>query len=322
MDISVVIVSWNTRELTLQCLDSLADTGGLQTEIIVVDNASHDGSPDSIETLFPKVRIIRNPCNLGFSGANNIGIRQSMGDYICLVNSDVVVLRGCLSNMYHYMEAHPGIGLLGPKILWPDARTVQRSCMGYPTIWNMLCRALGMDALFPQLKIFGGFLMPHWRHNNVREVDVINGCFWMVRRSAMNVVGLLDENFFMYAEDIDWCKRFKDQGWRVVFYPGAEAIHYGGASSAAMPARFYVAKQYANYQYWKKHHSRRSTGLYFLILLLHEGMRVLLYSFLYRTQKDSIRLNLRHKARRSIDCVRLLMRMRFRPDAKLSHQDA
>lgn len=306
---SVIIVSWNTRELLLQCLRSLAAAGNSPDEIVVVDNASRDSSAEAVEAAFPQVRVVRNRRNLGFAAANNIGIRQSTGDFLCLINSDVVIPKGCLVKMRRHMQARPEIGVLGPKILWPDGMTVQRSCMGYPTLWNMLCRAAGLDSFFPKARLFGGFLMTYWSHDTLREVDVINGCFWMLRRSAMEEVGLLDENFFMYAEDIDWCKRFHDKGWKLVFYPEAEAIHYGGASSAAMPVRFYVEKQRANFQYWRKHHGRFSTEIFYAMMLMHESIRVLAYSLLFWKRKGPVPLQSGHKARRSIECLRSLIRL-------------
>jgi hypothetical protein len=311
MDISVIIVSWNTRALLLQCIRSIIDTTDPAPEIIVVDNASEDNSADAVNESFPQVKVIRNDKNLGFSGANNIGIRESSGKYVCFINSDVIVLKDCIGRMHAYMEANPDIGILGPKVLWPDGKTVQRSCMGFPTLWNMLCRAVGIDSLFPKVRLFGGHLMTFWPHDTLREVDVINGCFWMIRRSGIEQVGMLDENFFMYAEDVDWCKRFHDWGWKNVFYPDAEAVHYGGASSAAMPVRFYVEKQRANFQYWKKHHDRFSTAIYSSTLILHESSRALIYSLLYWDKGGPAHLLPRFKARRSIECLRLLTRIMF-----------
>ncbi len=311
--ISVIIVNWNTRELLLQCLRSLIETTDPAPEIIVVDNGSRDGSAEAVGAVFPQVQVIRNLTNLGFAGANNIGIRRSTGDTVCLINSDVVVLDDCLEKMRGYMERHPAIGILGPKILWPDGKTVQRSCMGFPTFWNMLCRSLGIDSLFPGQRLFGGHLMTFWPHDTLREVDVINGCFWMIRRAAMDEVGLLDENFFMYAEDLDWCKRFFDAGWKIVFYPDAAAIHYGGASSAVMPIRFYVEKQRANFQYWDKHHGRPSTLLFLGMMVMHETVRTVFYSMLYWDKKGPAHLLPSLKVKRSLECLRMLARIAFQP---------
>ena len=238
-----------------------------------MDNASSDGSPDAVRDEFPGVRLICNDDNYGFAKANNIGIRASTGEYLFFINSDVVVKAGCFEKMISYMDGHQDIGVLGPRILGPNG-AVQRSCMGFPTLWNSLCRALALDSIFPGMKLFGGELMAYWPHDDIRSVDVINGCFWMVRRKALQAAGPLDERFFIYGEDIDWCKRFHDKGWKVVFYPEAEAVHYGGASSANAPLKFFIEMQRADYQYWKKHHTALASTAFLFIRLLHHAVRL------------------------------------------------
>jgi GT2 family glycosyltransferase len=275
MKISAIIVSWNAKEFLLECIDSiLSQKVPASLEIIVIDNASSDGSAEAVKAKFPDVKLICNKDNYGFAKGNNIGIKASDGDYLFLINSDVVVREGCLNKMIEYMNEHPKIGILGPKIVGTNDR-VQRSCMGYPSLWNALTRALALDSLFPGSKLFGGQLLTFWGHDEVRAVEVINGCFWMLRRSAMQEVGLLDESFFIYGEDIDWCKRFNESGWKVVFFPDAEAIHYGGASSKNAPIKFYLEMQRANYQYWVKHHSRLASDAFLLINLLHHTIRII-----------------------------------------------
>jgi GT2 family glycosyltransferase len=206
-------------------------------EVIVVDNASSDGSPEAVRANYPAVQLICNSGNDGFARGNNIGIRASQGEYLFLVNSDVVVSDGCFEKLLRYMDGHPEIGMLGPRILGSDGK-VQRNCMGFPSLWNTLCRAVALDTLFPQSQLFGSHFLTFWNFDDTRPVDVINGCFWVLKRSAVDEVGLLDERFFMYGEDVDWCKRFRQKGWKVVFFGEAEALHYGGASSANAPIKF------------------------------------------------------------------------------------
>ena len=250
-DLSIIIVSWNTKKYLEECLTSLQTIdGNLSVEIIVVDNASTDGSPEMIRTQFPNVKLMETGANLGFAGGNNIGLKEVSGKYICLINSDANVPPDCLPKMHSYMEQQPTIGLLGPGMLRPDGR-VYRSGMRFPTLWNLLLRALFLDSLFKGSGFFGGYLMKDFQFDRTRDIDVLNGWLWMARREALNQVGSLDDRFFMYAEDVDWCKRFHLAGWRVVFYPEARALHYGGASSKNAPARFLVEKQRANLQYWK-----------------------------------------------------------------------
>lgn len=255
MKLSVIIVSWNAKSFLLECLKSVIEqTAQFDTEIIVVDNASIDGSVDAVRAGFPQVKLIKNTANLGFAKANNIGIAQSSGEYVCLINSDVTVLEGCIRNMADYLDENPRIGMLGPKILNSDG-SLQSSCRGFPTLWNNLCRALALDSFFPRLQVFGGNMMRYWRHDEIRSVEVLSGCFWMVRREALDGVGLLDERFFIYAEDIDWCRRFHESRWDVMFFPLAEAVHFGGGSSVNAPTRFHVAMQRANWLYWKKYYN-------------------------------------------------------------------
>jgi GT2 family glycosyltransferase len=273
MTISVIIVSWNAKSFLLKCLDSIfAQRHPDRMEVIVVDNASTDGSPEAVETAFPTVTVIRNDANYGFARANNIGIAASSGDYLFLINSDVVVEVNCFATMLQYMNENPDVGMLGPRINGSDGN-VQRSCMGYPTLWNTFTRALALDIAFPNSRLLGGQLLT-WGHDETRTVDVINGCFWLLPRAALDEVGLLDERFLIYGEDVDWCKRFNDCGWEIVFYPRAAAIHYGGASSANAPVRFYVEMQRATYQFWQKHHSRIAATTFLLINILHHAVRI------------------------------------------------
>jgi GT2 family glycosyltransferase len=239
-------LSWNAKSFLLECIESIlrqSATGPL--EVIVVDNASSDGSPEAVRDKYPAVKLICNAGNDGFAKGNNIGIRASSGDYLFLINSDVVVSEGCFEKLVRYMDSHPGAGMLGPRILGADGK-VQRTCMGFPSLSNTLFRAVALDKLFPHSRLFGDFFLTFWSFDDTRPVDVVNGCFWVLRRSAMNDVGLLDERFFMYGEDVDWCKRFAQKGWKVVFVADAEALHYGGASSANAPIKFDIEMQRAN----------------------------------------------------------------------------
>jgi GT2 family glycosyltransferase len=309
--VSVIIVSWNARKYLMQCLASLSDQAGrYPMEIIVVDNASSDGSPDAVADSYPNVRLIRNSENLGFAKANNIGVSASTGTYLCLVNSDVRVLPDCINRLVEYCEEHPDAGMVGPRIIGRDGK-LQRSCRGFPNLWNMFCRALALDRVFPRNKIFTGYSLSYWAQDCLRPVDILTGCFWLLRREALSQVGLLDENFFMYAEDMDWCKRFWAHNWPVVFIPAAEAIHYGGASSANSPIRFYIERQRADLQYWRKHHSRLAVAGYFLISCLHVFLRAVGYSIAL-VFKRSARQVYQYKLKRSISCLRWLISSSFR----------
>jgi GT2 family glycosyltransferase len=305
MSLSVVIVSWNTKKLVLQCLESLESTRShLPVEIILVDNASSDGTAETVCEQFPHVRLVQNESNLGFAKANNIGMSFSSGKYVCLVNSDVVVPEGCLEKMLDYMDKHPDIGMLGPKMVLPDG-TIGQSCVRFPTVWTWFCNALALDSIFKGTRLSGDFILRNYDHNKIQDVDVLTGWFWMVRREASDQVGVLDDRFFMYGEDIDWPKRFHEAGWRVVFYPEAEAIHHCGASTDRAPTRFYVEMNRANLQYFRKHHGWPKVIVFWLTMLLHQILRVIGYGFVYFL-KQSDRPATAFKVQRSWACIRWL----------------
>jgi len=304
-DVSVIIVSWNAKKHLIDCLNSLAENqDGYPQEIIVVDNASSDGSPEIVKKEYPHVKLIRNEENLGFAKANNIGIEAGSGKYVALVNSDIVVLRDCIKKMIEFMDRNPSVGMAGPRILNPD-RTLQVSCRHFPSVWNNLCQVLGLNKVFPKAVFFSEPLMKYWALDVERKVDVLSGCFWMLRRAALDEVGLLDEDFFIYGEDIDWCKRFHQAGWDVMFYPGAEAIHFGWASSNNAPIRFYIEMQKADLQYWEKHHSKAAQMIYWMIILLRQLVRIPVYAVRYVVYVKK-RETIRFKLKRAFACIGFL----------------
>lgn len=303
--LSVIIVTWNAKRYALECLESLhAHRSGLEVEVIVVDNASSDGTLQAIRSQFPGVKLIENESNFGFARANNIGIAVSRGKYVCLVNSDVLIPPGCFDNIVEFMERNPDIGLLGPKMLSPGGG-IGASVMRLPTVWNTLCCAFGFHTIFPRSKLLGGFEMKGYPYDAIDDVEVLTGWFWVVPRVALTQVGGLDEQFFIYGEDIDWCHRFRAAGWRVVFYPAAEALHYGAASSAEAPTRFYVEMRRANLQYFRKHHAWLAVAGYRLAIWIHELVRVAGYAILYCCSGRR-RPGAAVKVGRSISCIRWL----------------
>ena len=185
MQISFIIVSWNAVQYLTRCIASILDSNLTYSyEIIVVDNASSDGSPEIVQRQFPQAKLIINNSNLGFAKANNIGISQAKGSFLCLINSDVVVLKGSIDKMVEFMVKNPSIGMLGPQILGTDGK-VQRSCMRFPTLLNVFARALALDSIFTKSKLFRSPLMSSWNHKSMCRVDIINGCFWFVRATSI-----------------------------------------------------------------------------------------------------------------------------------------
>lgn len=305
-EISVIIVSWNAQNLLRNCLASIRATGGaLVRQIIVVDNASTDGSPEMVAHEFPDVTLVRSSQNLGFARANNIGIQRATSPLLALINSDVVVHPDCFQQLAGFLENHQAAGLVGPKIYGRDAR-IQHNCRRLPTVWNSICRTLALDRLLSRWPFFSGFEMWHWNHDSLTEVDVLSGCFWLARRQAVNEVGELDERFFFYAEDIDWCKRFGDAGWKVVFVPSATATHFGGGSSANAPLRYSIELLRANLIYWRKHHGFLGRFLWRLLSTVHYLVRFAARALLNLTgikKSDECR----HKLKEDFVCLRWLL---------------
>ncbi len=304
--LSIVIATWNGKRYASECLESLhASPVGVPIEIIVVDNASTDGTPDMIRTRFPGVHLVENQANLGFAKANNIGVALSRGKYVSLINSDVVISPGCLDRMLALMETNQDIGIMGPRMLCSDG-TVGISVRQLPTVWNTLCAALALNSILPDSTLFAGQSIKSDATGKIKDVQVLGGWFWMVSRKALEHVGGLDERFFMYGEDIDWCHRFLKAGWRVVFCGEAQALHYGGGSSADAPERFYVEMRRANVQYFRKHHGTLGAVGYTLAIGIHELARIAGYSVSYCCNHDR-RSEASSKVRRSIWCLRWLV---------------
>jgi len=307
IDISIIIVSWNAKDFLDECLHSIySNAPSCHFETIVVDNASTDGAPDLVKQKYPQVYLIQNAENLGFAKANNIGIEKSKGKYICLINSDAFVLEDCLDLMLNYINQHPKIGVLGPQVLNPD-RSIQLTCRAFPTPWRNFCRALNIDRLFPKSKLFGGYLMMGWSFDTVREIDCQSGCFMMVRRSAIEQVGLLDDSFFFYSEDKDWCKRFWNADWKVVYYPQAKAVHYAGISTKD-PVTLYIQQTRANLQYYSKHHGRITKLAFILTDAIHQLSRVLGYSIIYLIKPSSREISIQ-KIKRSRACLGWILKL-------------
>jgi hypothetical protein len=254
MDISVVIVAWNAKRYLELCLESLEKAPPRRSmETLVVDNASTDGTAEMLETRFPWVKPIKSAENLGFAKANNVAIRQCQGRHIALVNPDVIVLPGCLDALADFLDQNPKVGSVGPRVLNPDM-TLQSSCRQFPTLWNNLCDATGLATRFKNSRFFAGEHMFYFPHDRTLRVDVLVGCFSFIRRETFDAVGLLDENLFMYGDDVDWCRRCWKAGWEVIFFPGARAIHDRGKITAPYPVRFALAQQRSVLYYWSKYH--------------------------------------------------------------------
>jgi GT2 family glycosyltransferase len=233
MDVSVILVNYNVGTLIIQTLESLlASTDPqLDIEVFVVDNGSNDNSVSVIRQRFPFVKIIANVSNVGFARANNQVISLSLGRYILLLNPDTVLKEAAVDRIVNFMDTRPEVGICGPKVVLPDGRLDQACRRTFKTPSTYLYHGLGLNRVFTRSPTFGRYYLSYLDPDILTEVDSVIGAFLMIRREVVNRIGLLDERFFMYCEDEDWCFRAKQAGWKVVYNPEAEIIHYKGSSS-------------------------------------------------------------------------------------------
>ena len=244
MDLSIIIVSWNTSALLLQCLDSIYQTGSrLAFEVIVVDNGSPDDSVSLVEKHYPAVMLIRNTQNLGFARANNQGLQIGKGRYFLLLNSDTIVPPGALEALIGTADAEPTVGVVGPKLLNMDG-TLQRSWASFPSFWS---EVVGKN--FP-------FRTPVPNRPNTFDVDWIMGACMLVRRETLNDVGKMDEDYFFYSEETDWCFRIKKKNWKIWYITHAEIFHLGGGSTQRGSVIQLVRLYQGKLLYFKKNHGR------------------------------------------------------------------
>jgi GT2 family glycosyltransferase len=261
MMLSIVIVNYNAGNLLHDCLKSIyAGANGMPFEVWVVDNKSVDDSPAKVKSAFPKVRVIENACNVGFSKANNIAVSQCDSNYVLLLNPDTLVMGDAIDRMVDFMEENPTVGIAGCKVLNRD-HTLQLACRrSIPTPRVAFFRMTGLSRLFPKNKAMAQYNLTFTDANEVQEVDAVSGAFLMVRRKTIQDIGLLDERFFMYGEELDWCLRAKKAGWKVMYNPGAEIVHYKGESAKYNSRKAAFEFYRAMYLFHKKHfasdHSR------------------------------------------------------------------
>jgi len=241
LDLSVSIVNTNSRELLLACLESLA---GSDTEIVVLDNASEDGSADAVRERFPGVRVIAQELRAGFGANHNTVIRATGGRYVYVLNEDTTADDWGFERMVAYLDAHPRVAALGPKLVYPDGRR-QDSAWRFPT---PLVSALGVVTL-------GKLGVKQSRGDSPRPVDWVMGAAVLLRREALDEVGLFDEGFFLYSEEVDLQFRLRQAGWEVHYFPTVTVVHHESQFSAAIPERRINEMWRSRHRYWRKHHS-------------------------------------------------------------------
>jgi GT2 family glycosyltransferase len=266
MDLSIVIVTWNSQDHIRTCLDSIVRTEtSIRCEILVIDNASSDRTVQVVEQSHPQVGLIPNRQNLGYAHANNQGIENSTGRYVLLLNPDTEIQGNALNSMLGFMEENPNIGALGPKLLNPDG-SMQPSCREFPRFSTLLWEFSGLSRLFPRSKIFGRWRMGYFDFDRITEVDQPMGSCLMLKRETLNQVGSFDENFPMFFNDVDLCYRIKAAGWKIFFYSDAQVTHYRGASTSKAKRRMIWLSHLAFYRFFKKHKTGAGNRLLLLVL--------------------------------------------------------
>ena len=261
LDVSLIIVSYNTADLLDNCLCSIFKQTCCEFEVIVVDNASIDESVHMIKTKYPEVTVIANENNVGFAKANNQAFEITRGRHVLVLNPDTEIIGNAIEVMSIYMDKNPDVAALGVQIMNPDGER-QYSCHHFPTLWNHIINYSQLRCWFPKTTWAGMTDMTYWDYDEIREVDWISGSCMMIRTQALNQIGYLDETFFMYKEEVDWCYRAKKKGWKIVFTPEAKIIHYHGMSSISIKESKKISNNiseyyfFSQYYYFQKHYGK------------------------------------------------------------------
>ncbi len=289
-DLSIVIVSYNAVHFLRKCLKSvIIQTEGISYEIIVVDNASTDETQQLMTLEYPGIQFLRNEQNVGFAAANNMAISETNSRYVLLLNPDTEVLIGAIQKTLHFMDENPKAGISSCKLLYQDGR-FQANAYSFPTVWNMFAEATFLYKIFPKTKLFGSYHLSYLDYTKDNQVDWLIGAFYMIRREVIDTIGLLDEQYFMYAEDLDYCYMAKKAGFEVWYTSCAEIFHfYGGISG--INKRVAVWTHRSQIVYYKKHYGLAK--IYSLIFLKCFGLllRIIRYVLTGILVADKILLN-------------------------------
>jgi N-acetylglucosaminyl-diphospho-decaprenol L-rhamnosyltransferase len=282
-DVSVVVVTYNALPWIERCLESVR-----AYETIVVDHGSTDGTLELVRRRFPQVRLIEER-NTGLGAGSNTGMRVASGDYFLLLNSDAWAVGDAVERLVAFAEEHPEAAVVGPKLLNPDG-SLQRSVRGFPTLWRLTTEYFFLRKLAPGSRALNAFYASRFPHDEVREAEFLMGACLLVRREAADTVGLFDEDFFMFSEETDWCYRFRQAGWKVLFFPGAEIVHVGGATTSQNWGPMYREQLRGHLRFLAKHRGPREAERARQLLLA--SMRLRSVTFLgerRRTYREAAR---------------------------------
>jgi GT2 family glycosyltransferase len=288
MNLTISIVNHNNRAMLERCLAAVfAGTRNLEFEVYVVDNKSEDGSAEMVRDKFPRVKLIENETREGFAANQNKVLKRAAGEFVALLNNDAEVKPGALEILVDFMRRNPDAGLAGPRLLNPDS-SLQQSCYRTPTLAVLFFDATFLSSVFPRSVVFGGY--KSWAHDSVRKVQSMTLACAVARREAIEKAGPLDERFFMYFEDHDWCLRFRRAGWRIWLAPDAEAIHSGGGSEGLLGHdrfdRFYTSMNL----FYEKHYGKWSLPVVAALNIAASALRLAAWAALSPFSK-SIRVN-------------------------------
>lgn len=302
MHLSIVIVNWNTRQLLDDCLESIYRTlPRFLFSVIVIDNASSDGSTEMVRDRFPEVHLLENQENVGFAKACNQGIRLA-GDaeYILLLNPDTVVLSDALQVLVDFMDDHPQVGAAGLRVIGPDG-SLEQSCYVTPTLWREFVRLFHLGRIFPN----SAYRMDGWDTDTPCRVDIIQGDCLLLRKATLDEVGLLDERFFIYSEDFDLCYRLQLANWLLYWVPQAQVVHYGGQSTGQASAEMFLKLYQSKLLYFRKHHGHAAALVYKVLLYVTALSRFLLipWAMLEKDPSRTHRKNIVNNYRRLLGAL-------------------
>ena len=288
VDVTVIIVNYNTKNLLRPCIDALlAGTAGLSLQIVIVDNGSRDGSADVLRAEFTDCELLINSTNVGFGRANNQARAFARGRYLLLLNTDAFVAAGGVGQTVRYLDEHPQCALLGVRLVGRDG-LLQPSCRYFPTPWTEFLVSTGLTRVFRGARLVDDMA---WDHASPRECDWVPGCYYLVRKSVVDQVGLFDPRYFLYYEEVDHCRAVKAAGWKVMFYPHTTVVHIGGESAKSDSEVTASGRQISALQiesallYFRKHHGRLGLALNVLLTTLADGLLILKWLWRRKTTR-------------------------------------
>jgi len=277
IDLSIIIVHYNAKDDLIQCLDSIhKHKSKLTYEMIVIDNRSVDQNRigKEIKSRWPNVEVILNAKNMGFASANNQGIRRARGKAILLLNPDTLITQGALLKLYTFLNSAREIGIVGPLIVNEKGGIEYNSARTFPNLLTELFLHSGLSKHYSKNRLFGKYLMTYWAHNSIREVDLVQGSCMMVKREVIDKVGYMDEQFFLFADDVEWCYRTKKKGYKIFFYAPSKIIHKGGTSSKNVRDIVFIIGFESMYKFFTIHYGAATGYLYRIFMFLVFSLKI------------------------------------------------